>query len=81
MANFKVGRTEEDLLREFTAILRELKDPRIDPMLTVVRAELSNDLSNCKIYVSSLQGQERAKESVKDWSALPVISGESCFIA
>ena len=57
MANFKVGRTEEDLLREFTAILRELKDPRIDPMLTVVRAELSNDLSNCKIYVSSLQGQ------------------------
>lgn len=65
MANFKVGRTEEDLLREFTAILRELKDPRIDPMLTVVRAELSNDLSNCKIYVSSLQGQERAKESVK----------------
>lgn len=65
MANFKVGRTEEDLLREFTAILRELKDPRIDPMLTVVRAELSNDLSNCKIYVSSLQGQEQAKESVK----------------
>ena len=64
MANFKVGRTEEDLLREFTAILRELKDPRIDPMLTVVRAELSNDLSNCKIYVSSLQGQERAKDSV-----------------
>ena len=32
MANFKANRTEEDILREMTAILRELKDPRIDPM-------------------------------------------------
>ncbi len=65
MANFKTNRTEEDILREMTAILRELKDPRIDPMLTVVRAELSRDLSNCKIYVSSLSGRDRAKESCK----------------
>ena len=28
MANFKANRTEEDILREMTAILRELKDPR-----------------------------------------------------
>ena len=40
MANFKANRTEEDILREMTAILRELKDPRIDPMLTVVRTVL-----------------------------------------
>ena len=57
MASYKTNRTEEDILREMTAILRELKDPRIDPMLTVVRAELSRDLSNCKIFVSSLSGQ------------------------
>ena len=65
MPNFKTNRTEEDILREMTAILRELKDPRIDPMLTVVRAELSRDLSNCKIYVSSLSGREQAKESCR----------------
>ena len=35
MASYKTNRTEEDILREMTAILRELKDPRIDPMLTV----------------------------------------------
>lgn len=63
MANFKANRTEEDILREMTAILRELKDPRIDPMLTVVRAELSRDLSDCKIFVSSLSGQDAAKQS------------------
>ena len=55
----------EDIKREMTAILRELKDPRIDKMLTVVRTELSGDMSSCKIYVSSFMGIERAIESVK----------------
>lgn len=65
MANFKNGRMNEDIKREMTAILRELKDPRIDPMLTIVRTELSGDMSSCKIYVSSFESYERAKESVK----------------
>ena len=52
MASFKVGRMAEDIKREMTAILRELKDPRIAEMLTIVRVELSNDLSHCKIFVS-----------------------------
>lgn len=55
----------EDIKREMTAILRELKDPRIDKMLTIVRADLSGDMSNCKIYVSSFNGLEKAKESVQ----------------
>ncbi|MBQ8513912.1 MAG: 30S ribosome-binding factor RbfA [Ruminococcus sp.] len=65
MANFKVSRTEEDLFRELTAVLRELKDPRIDPLLSIVRIELSRDLSNCKVYVSSLSGPEKARESAE----------------
>ena len=65
MANFKVSRTEEDLFRELTAVLRELKDPRIDPLLSIVRVELSRDLSNCKVYVSSLRGQQKAEESAE----------------
>ena len=55
----------EDIKREMAAILRELKDPRIDKMLTIVRADLSGDMSNCKIYVSSFNGLEKAKESVQ----------------
>ena len=64
MPNFKTSRMAEDIKREMTAILRELKDPRIDKLLTIVRADLSGDMSNCKIYVSSLEGMERTKESV-----------------
>ena len=80
MASYKTNRTEEDILREMTAILRELKDPRIDPMLTVVRAELSRDLSDCKIFVSSLSGQETAAP-VRDWTVHPDSFGGNCFTA
>ncbi|MBR2284763.1 MAG: 30S ribosome-binding factor RbfA [Ruminococcus sp.] len=65
MPNYKNSRMAEDIKRELTAIFRELKDPRIDGMLSIVRTELSGDMSSCKVYVSSLEGTERTKESVK----------------
>lgn len=65
MSSFKAGRMTEDVKRELTAILRELKDPRIDKMLTIVHVELSNDLSHCKVYVSCFEGIDRANELVK----------------
>lgn len=65
MANYKTNRMAEDIKRELTAILRELKDPRIDKLLTVVRADLSGDMSVCKVYVSSLGGMEKTNQSVQ----------------
>ncbi len=65
MASYKIDRVQEDILRELTAILRELKDPRITPDLTVVRAELSGDMGHCKAYVSSLSGLNHAKEACR----------------
>jgi ribosome-binding factor A len=65
MASFKAGRLGEDIKRELTAILRELKDPRIAPMTTIVRTELSNDMSHCKVYVSCFDGIEKTQISVQ----------------
>ena len=65
MPNYKNARHGEDIHRELTAIFRSLKDPRIDPMLSIVRTELSRDGSSCKVYVSSMEGLQRAEESVK----------------
>lgn len=66
MANHKLGRTTEDIKRELTAILRELKDPRVTSVfLSIVRVEVTNDLSYCKVYVSALEGMEKAKSAVK----------------
>lgn len=66
MASHRMGRTTEDIKRELTAVLRELKDPRVaNAMISIVRVEVSNDLSYCKVYVSAMEGLERAKEAVK----------------
>ena len=61
MASHRIDRTTEDIKRELTAILRELKDPRVqETMLSVVRVEVTNDLSYCKVYVSSMEGMDHA---------------------
>ena len=66
MPNYKKGRSAEDIKRELTAIIRELKDPRIsDAMLTVVHTELAGDLSYGKVFISSLNGIEAAKAACK----------------
>ena len=66
MASFKIDRLQEDILRELTAIMREeIKDPRITPDLTVVRAELSGDMGHCKAYISSLTDYAEAEDACK----------------
>ena len=66
MSTHRMGRTTEDIKRELTAILREMKDPRVkDSMLSIVRVEVTNDLSYCSIYISSMYGMETSKNAVK----------------
>lgn len=66
MAGFRMGRTTEDVRRELTAILREMKDPRVsDAMISIVRVEVTNDLSYCSVYISSMYGMDKSKEAAK----------------
>jgi ribosome-binding factor A len=65
MPGLKNRRLTEDIRREMPGILRELKDPRIDPLISVVKVDLSGDLAVCKVYVSSVEGLERAQKTVE----------------
>lgn len=66
MPSFKIGRTTEDIHRELSAILREVKDPRVrDCLLSLVRVEVTNDLSYCTVYVSTMEGLDRSKAAVQ----------------
>ena len=78
MAGYRVGRVSEDIKREIVAIIRELKDPRVrDKILTVVRVDVSSDLSFAKVYVSALEGIETAENAVKGLNgAAGLIRGE-----
>lgn len=64
MASIKISRISEDVKKELADLFRELKDPRISQLLSIVKLDLSNDLSYCKVYVSALEGEEKTKESV-----------------
>ncbi len=66
MSSHRQKRLSEDVKRELTDIIRTLKDPRVrKSMLSVVRVELAADLSYAKVYVSSIDGMEEAKNAVK----------------
>jgi ribosome-binding factor A len=68
---FKAGRMSEDIRRIISGKMRDLKDPRINggEMLTVVRCDVARDGSYCKVYISSFEGVEKAKEAVKGFES------------
>lgn len=66
MPGYKSIRTAEDIKREIISIMNEIKDPRVKgKLLTVVRVEVTNDLSYAKVFISDINGLESAQEAVK----------------
>ncbi len=65
MAGYRMDRTGEDIMRELTAILRTVKDPRVTGLISIVRVEVTRDLSYATVYVSAMDGIDAAKTAVK----------------
>ena len=66
MTNFRAVRMGEDIERELAAILREMKDPRLhDGLISIVRCDMTHDLSFCRVYISSMKGLDTAKTAAK----------------
>ena len=65
MASNRIGRINEEIQKELSTLLRNLKDPRVqDTMISITHVETTPDLRYAKIYVSFLQ-EERAKDALK----------------
>ena len=65
MAGFKMGRVTSDIKFALAEILMEVKDPRVSKLLSIVKLDVSGDMSYAKVYVSAIEGKEKTEESVK----------------
>lgn len=63
--SIKNTRINAEVQRELSALInREIKDPRINPMTSVIRAEVAPDLKTAKIYISVLGDDESRKATL-----------------
>ena len=65
MASNRILLINEEIQKELSALLRNVKDPRVqDVMISITRVETTPDLRYTKVYVSFLQ-EDKAAEAMK----------------
>ena len=52
MSKHRLNRINEEMKKELANILREIKDPRVQAMVSVTDVDVTNDLKYAKIYLS-----------------------------
>lgn len=63
--SIKNTRVNGEVQRELSNIIRgEIKDPRINPMTSVVAVEVAPDLKTCKAYISVFGNEESQKDTL-----------------
>lgn len=65
MAGYKINRVTSDIKICLSELLREVKDPRISKLLSIIKLNVSGDMSYATVYVSAIEGKEKTEESVK----------------
>ncbi len=65
MASNRMGRINEEIQKELSSLLRNLKDPRVqDTMISITHVEATPDLRYAKVYVSFLE-DNKASDALK----------------
>ncbi len=66
MAVNRLERIKEEIKRELTDVIRNIKDPRVKSiMVSVVAVDVTKDLKYAKVYVSVMGSSEEKAETVK----------------
>lgn len=61
----RIDKINEEVKRELSMVLRELKDSRIPMMTSVVAVNVTNDLRYAKVYVSVFGDEETKKKALQ----------------
>ena len=64
--SIKLTKINNEVMRALSNIIHsEIKDPRIDPMTSVVATDVSPDLKTCKAYISVLGDAKSQQDTIK----------------
>ena len=61
----RINRINEEVKKEVSAIIRELKDPRISEMTSVVAVDVTKDMRWCKVFISVLGDKNQQEDTIK----------------
>lgn len=64
MSQSRIGRINEEIMRELSTAIRSLKDPRVQGMISITGVETAPDLRTAKVYVSVFD-KSRSQEVLK----------------
>ena len=66
MANYsRTDRISEEVKRELSAFIRDLKDPRLPAMVSVVNVRVTKDLKFAKAYISIMGDEKTVKDGME----------------
>ena len=65
----RTDRISEEIKKELSSIIRDLKDPRIPLMTSVVAVNVSSDLRYAKAYISVMGKPHEKKDAIKGLNA------------
>ena len=67
MQNKRVGRISEEIKKIISSLLLtgDLKDPRLNSMVSVMDVVVSNDGSHAKVYISTLGDEDSRAETIE----------------
>lgn len=66
MASNRLGRINEEIMRELSTLMRTLKDPRVSgAMVSITRVEATPDMRYAKVFISVLGDEKALSDAVR----------------
>lgn len=66
MSAIRSDRMNEEMRKVISEVIRDMKDPRISPMTTIIQTEVTKDLKYAKVRVSVYDEDETARTATVD---------------
>ena len=64
--SLKNNRINGEVMRALSVIIRDgVKDPRIDPLFSITKVEVTPDLQFCKVHISTMSGGDSLDRTIE----------------